>query len=177
MIRIISYCISSICRCDLTSYACLRIHNNCGPHMRKRMNKTTALCRAVGGAREGCQGSSRPMTDDSGSGASRKGGVVGRSLDAQLTRPLVVTIRDDSPPGENSSATARDGIPWHHPTDQCQEDQPVRKSARVVQMESDKSDAEVVREIIMGLPSPTGSGSTTLPWEGSDDRMRDFEGR
>jgi hypothetical protein len=152
--------------------------------MRKRMNKKMALARAargaVGGTRAGRRGSCRPMTYDSGSGAcghsSRRGGVVGRSLDAQLTRPLVVTIRDDSPVGANSSTTAQDGIPWHHPTDQCKREQPVRKSARVAHMEMDKDEAELVREILMSLPSPTDSGSTTLPWDGSDDRSMDFEG-
>ena len=144
--------------------------------MRKRMNRKMELARAARGAR----GSSRPMTYDSGSGASghssHRGGVVGRSRDAQLTRPLVVTIQDDSPVGENASMTAKEGILWHYPTDQCKKEQSARKSARVDQMETDKEEAELVREILMSLPSPTDSGSTTLPWDGSDDRSMDFEG-
>jgi hypothetical protein len=180
MIRMISYCVFSICICELNSYACLRVHCNGVPHMRKRMNKKMAIARAAGGARGGHQRSSRPVTYDDGSGAcghsSRKGGVVGRSLDAHLTRPPVVTIWDDSPECSNSPTTAKDGIPWHHPTNHCQKDQPVRKSARVAQMEMDKDDGEIVREIFMILPSPTGSDSTTLPWDGSDDRSMDFEG-
>ena len=43
-------------------------------------------------------------------------------------------------------------------------------------MEIDKDDGEIVREILMILPYLTGFDSTTLPWDGSDDRSMDFEG-
>ena len=143
--------------------------------MRKRMNRKMALARAARGAR----GSSRPMTYDSGSGASghssHRGGVVRRSRGVQLTRPLVVTIRDDSP-GLPASMTAKEGILWHHPTERCKEEQPARTSARVDQMEIDKEKAEPVRKIPMSLLSSTDSSSITPPLDGSDDRSIDFKG-
>ena len=166
----------SLCICELRSYACLRAHSNGGPHMRKRMNRKMALARAARGAR----GSSCPMTYDSGSGASghssHRGGVVRRSRDVQLTRPLVVTIRDDSPVSESASMTAKEGILWHHPTERCKEEQPARTSARVDQMEIDKEKAEPVRKIPMSLLSSTDSSSITPPLDGSDDRSIDFKG-